>query len=91
MISVQWLMFVLALAFSTGAVNISPNPMYSFDQCIVSKSALGYCVGASALNKLQSIDNDPAYDVVDGLSFIRDEQRPRTLNNFLERDPGDYG
>lgn len=84
---------VLIFCFVTycDTVNVTPNPQYSFEQCLITKTSLGYCVGVTALNKLQSIDNDPVFDIVDGVSFIRDEQRPRTASNFLERDPHDFG
>ncbi|XP_031349245.1 uncharacterized protein LOC116175309 [Photinus pyralis] len=63
----------------------------SFNQCLISTpTSFGYCLGIGALSKLQSIDNNPEYDVVDGVTFAKDEQEVRESYNFLNRDPGDF-
>ncbi|KAK5644798.1 hypothetical protein RI129_006098 [Pyrocoelia pectoralis] len=62
----------------------------SFNQCLISTpTSFGYCLGIGALSKLQSIDNNPEFDVVDGVTFAKDEQEVRENSNFLNRDPGD--
>ncbi|KAK4875563.1 hypothetical protein RN001_011985 [Aquatica leii] len=63
----------------------------SFNQCLIeTPTSLGYCLGVGALSKLQSIDNDPEYDFVDGVTFARDEQQVRENYNFLDRNPADF-
>lgn len=89
------LFFVLwcALGFVIGvsALNESPNYKYSFEQCLVSQpGALGTCLGVGALSKLQSIDDDPAYNVLDGITLLRNEHLPRSAGSFLDRDPTNF-
>lgn len=63
-----------------------------FRQCLMSDSqaSLGYCLGVGAINKLQSFDADPEFDIVDGVTFARDEKQFREAYSFVDRDPGDF-
>lgn len=62
-----------------------------FRQCLISRpsASFGYCLGVGAISKLQNWDNDPKFDIVDGISFSRDAQQYREAYNFVDRDPGD--
>lgn len=85
------LISVLLLCGASLAAIGTPNYKYSFEQCLLSQpSSFATCFGVGALSQLQSIDNDPAYDIVDGVTFYRDEQQPRDTSIFLERDPGNF-
>lgn len=65
--------------------------METFKQCLISTPiSFGHCLGVGALSKLQSIDNNPEFNVVDGVSFTKDEQQVRESYNFMDRDPGDF-
>lgn len=64
-----------------------------FRQCLISTpgTSLGYCIGVGAISKLRSLDADQEFDIVDGVTFAKDEQQqPREGYNFVDRDPGDY-
>lgn len=64
-----------------------------FKQCLISTpgTSLGYCLGVGAISTLRSLDADPEFDIVDGVTFAKDEQQqPREGYNFVDRDPGDY-
>lgn len=88
-----FIFFFLCLTYCCVVKGLSgtPNYKYSFEQCLVSKpGSFGTCLGVGALSQLQSIDEDPAYSVVDGITLLRDEQLPRNFGNFLERDPTNF-
>ncbi|XP_030768094.1 uncharacterized protein LOC115891693 [Sitophilus oryzae] len=66
----------------------------TFKQCLISyqpSSDLGKCVGLTAISRLQTIDSNPEFDLVDGLTFSRDatqEYRDGTYN-YADQDPSD--
>lgn len=86
-------MFPHALSFLCTlvlAVRASDDP---FRQCLISTpgTSFSYCLGVGAISKLRSLDADPEFDIVDGVTFARDEQQqPREGYNFVDRDPGDF-
>lgn len=83
--------FAFMWSAATAALNVTPNHQYSFEQCLLSKpNSFGTCLGIGALSKLQSIDDDPAYNIVDGVIFLRDEHQPRDAGYFLEQDPSNF-
>lgn len=63
----------------------------TFRQCLITRpsATLGYCLGAGAISTLQNWDNDSKFDIVDGVSFTRDEQQYREAYNYVDRDPSD--
>ncbi|XP_065173439.1 uncharacterized protein Osi10a [Atheta coriaria] len=87
-----WIAFVCAAAVSAkGAVYNNASPENAFKECLVSQSSgsLGYCIGYGALAKLRSFDTSPEFDLVDGLTFTRDEKMYRDGYSVVsESDPG---
>lgn len=63
-----------------------------FRQCLLSNThgTLGYCLAVGAMSKLQRLDADPEFDVMDGVTFERDEKEYREGFNFIEGDPADF-
>lgn len=61
----------------------------TFRYCLLSQSrnALGHCFGVGAMNKLQSLDNSPEFDLVDGVTLTKDAREFREAYNFAEGDP----
>ncbi|XP_050510366.1 uncharacterized protein LOC114324600 isoform X1 [Diabrotica virgifera virgifera] len=65
----------------------------SFRQCLISQTPanLGHCLGVEAITRLQSLDNSPEFDLVDGLTLSRDaRQEYRDGHNFAEGDPSSF-
>lgn len=89
-----WIAFVCAAVVSAkGAVYNNASPENAFKECLVSQSSgsLGYCIGYGALAKLRSFDTSPEFDLVDGLTFTRDEKMYRDGYSVVsESDPGDF-
>ncbi|CAG9860650.1 unnamed protein product [Phyllotreta striolata] len=61
----------------------------TFRQCLLSQmpANLGHCLGVGAIDRLQSLDNSPEFELVDGLMLTRDVQEFRDAYNFQDRDP----
>ncbi|CAG9817466.1 unnamed protein product [Phaedon cochleariae] len=61
-------------------------------QCLVSQvgGGLGQCLGVGAISKLQSLDADPEFDLVDGVTLTRDGQEYREAHNFADADPSSF-
>lgn len=90
-------MFVLFVCFfavikNSGCTVTKSTSEETFKQCLVSQpsASLGYCLGVGAISKLQTWDNDPQFDVIDGVTFSRDDQQYREAYNFIDRDPSDF-
>lgn len=84
--------FLLVFAYvKCSIVNGVTEVEDSFKQCLVSQpvGSLGYCIGVGAISKLQSWDNNPEFDLVDGLTLSRDEQQYREGYNFMDSNPND--
>ena len=64
----------------------------TFRQCLITRPqvTMGYCMGVGAISKLQSLDSDPEFDIVDGVTLTRDSQQLREAYNFVDRDPSDF-
>lgn len=63
-----------------------PSISDTFKQCLISQptGSLTQCIGMTAISKLQSVDNQPEFDVVDGFTLVKD-------NNQEYRDAPSYG
>lgn len=75
-----------------GSAVDTPSLEESFRQCLVSRPAngFGYCMGVGAITKLQNMDGDPEFDLVDGITLTRDQQQFREVHNFADTDPSDF-
>lgn len=64
----------------------------AFRRCLVGtpQGSLGYCLGVGAVEKLRGMDADPDFDVVDGVTFARNEEQFREGAGFVDLDPGDF-
>lgn len=54
------------------------------------QGSLGYCLGVGAVEKLRGMDADPEFDVVDGVTFCKDEEEFREGTGFVDASPGDF-
>lgn len=67
----------------------------TFTECLRTGQAQSVmaCAGLTALNKLQSLQSEQSYTLVDGFTLINDinnnEQHTRGIP-ILERDPSDF-
>nr|CAI5869980.1 unnamed protein product [Callosobruchus analis] len=63
----------------------------TFRQCLVSQSTggLGQCLGIGAIKRLQRLDSSPEFDLIDGVTLIKNGQEYRDLPayNFGGSDP----
>nr|CAH7742930.1 unnamed protein product [Callosobruchus chinensis] len=63
----------------------------TFRQCLISQTSggLGQCLGIGAIQRLQTLDSNPEFDLVDGVTLIRNGQEYRDLPayNFGDSDP----
>lgn len=85
--------FSVVLVAVVGAMVKTSMTEDPFRQCLLSNShgSLGYCLGVGAMSKLERVDADAEFDMVDGLTFERDENKElREGVNFIERDPADF-
>ncbi|XP_057652266.1 uncharacterized protein LOC130891493 [Diorhabda carinulata] len=82
------------IKFAGGAITLNESDIVdSFRQCLISQTPgnLGHCLGVEAVTKLQSLDNSPEFDLVDGLTLSRDaRQEFRDGYNFQEEDPTNF-
>lgn len=70
---------------------VSAQEEDKFKQCLLTRpsGSLGYCLGVGAISKLENWDNNPEFDIVDGVTFTKDEQQYREAYNYIDRDPSD--
>lgn len=85
-------MFLVVAVFTVPTMSLQDTSEDMFRQCLISRpsASLGYCLGVGTISKLQNWENDPKFDVVDGVTFARDEQQFREAYNFVDRDPSDF-
>lgn len=87
--------WIIILIFCTkyGETVIPNNSLEdTFRYCLLSqaKGTLGHCFGVGAINKLQSLENSPEFDLVDGVTLTRDAREFREVYNFAEGDPTNF-
>lgn len=77
--------FVLVLSGTSYVKCVSDSGEESFKDCLIAKPSegLGYCLGVGTLNKLQTLENDPDFGLVDGVRLYKDEQQYRESYNFV--------
>lgn len=85
----------MVLAFLCIFLHVACTTDDPFRQCLISTpggtTSLSYCLGVGAISKLRSLDADREFDIVDGVTFAKDEQQqPREDYNFVDKDPGDF-
>ena len=82
---------LLLISVTCNSVN-HPSVEESFRQCLLTQPSvtLGYCFGVGAISKLRSLDSDPEFDLIDGVTLSRSQQEYREAYNFDERDPADF-
>lgn len=84
-------MWLFLLFFANLSESVTPNSSLeeTFRYCLLSQSrgTLGHCFGVGAMNKLQSLDNSPEFDLVDGVTLTKDAREFREAYNFAEGDP----
>ncbi|XP_044755176.1 uncharacterized protein LOC123314122 [Coccinella septempunctata] len=72
----------------------SPSVEHTFRQCILSTPAgagsMGQCLGMGVLSKLQNWDNEPEFDLVDGVTLTRDPKEFREAHSFADTDPSSF-
>lgn len=63
-----------------------------FRQCLLSNShgTLGDCLAVGAMSRLQRFDAEPEFDLMDGVTFERDEKEFREGFHFIEGAPADF-
>lgn len=84
---------VVLVSFANCNIKSSPHVSVeeTFRTCLITQPSLNHCIGVGALSKLQSLDSDPQFDLIDGLTLTRNEQEYRLQDfNFAERDPSDF-
>ncbi|XP_032523671.2 uncharacterized protein LOC116774991 [Danaus plexippus] len=61
------------------------------NQClsVSGRSEVGVCFGKELLNTLSAYDETDTFSLATGVSFVRDEKGPRSIGNFLDKDPMD--
>ncbi|KAJ3626079.1 hypothetical protein MTP99_016603 [Tenebrio molitor] len=85
------LLLVFVLVSVCNSVN-HPSVEESFRQCLIAQpsATFGHCFGVGAISKLQSLDVDHEFDLIDGVTLSRSQQEYREAYNFAERDPADF-
>lgn len=77
--------------FATCSETVIPNTSLedAFRYCLISQSqsTLGQCFGVGVINKLQSFENSPEFDLVDGVTLTRDAREFREEYRFDDGDP----
>lgn len=82
------------MTFANFSAAVIPNSSLedTFRYCLLSQSqsTLGHCFGVGAMNKLQSLENSPEFDLVDGVTLTRDAREFREAYNFADGDPSSF-
>lgn len=89
------LLLLIAISLSTATVVSSPSLEDTFKQCLVSyqpQNDLRRCFGVSTISRLQSLDANPEFDLVDGLTLSRDSTQEfrESSYNYGDRDPSEF-
>lgn len=90
------IMALISLPYLVNSIQMPENPPEEspFAYCLRTGQAgsVMACAGLAALNKLQSIQNDPSFNLVDGVTLLKDEHLTRGIdgNPFAGRDPSDF-
>ncbi|KAL3268025.1 hypothetical protein HHI36_007158 [Cryptolaemus montrouzieri] len=71
-----------------------PSVEHTFRQCLISTSVatggVGHCLGMGLINKLQSWDSEPEFDLVDGVTLTKDPKEYRESFSFSDSDPSSF-
>ncbi|XP_060529376.1 uncharacterized protein LOC132703877 [Cylas formicarius] len=92
-IGCRMFLFILWMNFVKASIVNTPSLQESFKQCLVSQpqSTIGYCFGMGAINRLQTWDSNPEFDVIDGVTLTKDlTQEFRDVYNYADQDPSNF-
>ncbi|XP_045475006.1 uncharacterized protein LOC123680927 [Harmonia axyridis] len=84
---------VLFLLVFCAECTLVPQPSVeeTFRQCLlatpVGSGSMGQCLGVGVLGRLQSLDNEPEFDLVDGVTLTKDPKDYREAYSLADSDP----